>query len=146
MSKHLKKSVLGVIAASLALSTAPAWAAPAKPTTAPESTFIPRAQLQLTGDRVNVTLINKTNANISFQAIGDTEVRTLAGRQTVTLRGLRSPVTLTLDRNDSGLLLVTPKADEKTPGTLEVTLDTTTDLGIDAPTLRVESNGSVFLY
>ncbi|MBE9012926.1 hypothetical protein IQ250_22250, partial [Pseudanabaenaceae cyanobacterium LEGE 13415] len=85
-----------------------------------------------------------TNAAISYQAIGDTEVRTLPGRGTVSLQGLRVPTTLTFDRQDSGLLNITPK--QAAAGTIEVILDATTDLGVDSPTMRVESNGSVFLY
>jgi len=115
-------------------------------TPAPEAQFIPKTQVTLNGDRVNITLINKTNAAISYQAIGDTQIRTLPSRGTVTLQGLRVPVTLTLDRQDFGLLDITPKQSEKTSGTLEVALDAATNLSADGTTLRVEDNGSVFLY
>lgn len=144
----LKKIGFGILAAILLIpgSIAPAFAQSTRPATtpAPETQFVPRAQVTLNGDRVNITLINLTNAAITYQAIGDTEIRTLPGRGTVSLQGLRVPTTLTLDRQDAGLLNVTPK--EKAPGTIEVTLDATTDLAIDSPTMRVESNGSVFLY
>lgn len=163
MVSKLKKSVLGVVFGSLLLSvwavpvalrpalTAPASSAPKapeKPTTTPlpEALFIPKARMQLQGDRVNLRLINKTNANITFQAVGDTEPRTLAGQATIALQGLQVPMTLTLDREDSGFILVTPKPSEQSPNLLEVTLETTTDLSADATTMRVERNGSVFLY
>lgn len=145
MLKHIG---LGILAAILVTtgSTAPTIAQSTRPATtpAPEAQFIPKAQVKLNGDRVTITLINLTNAAITYQAIGDTEIRTLPGRGTVALQGLRVPTTLTLDRQDSGLLNITPR--EKAPGTIEVTLDATTDLGIDSPTMRIESNGSVFLY
>ncbi|NDJ17843.1 hypothetical protein [Myxacorys almedinensis] len=115
-------------------------------TPAPESQFIPRARIQPKSDRTTITLINNTYASIMYQAVGDTQPRTLQGRTRVTLRGLRAPVTLTLDREDAGLLLVTPNPSPTSPETLEVLLDTTTDLGVDATTLRVERSGSVFLY
>lgn len=144
----LKKIGFGILTAIVIMSgsIAPVFAQSTRPATtpAPETQFVPRAQVKLNGDRVNITLINLTNAAITYQAIGDTQVRTLPGRGTVNLQGLRVPTTLTLDRQDSGLLNVTPR--EKAPGTIEVTLDATTDLGIDSPTMRVESNGSVFLY
>jgi hypothetical protein len=144
----LKKIGFGILTAILLTSgsIAPAFAQSTTPATtpAPETQFTPRAQVQLNGDRVNITLINLTNAAITYQAIGDTEIRTLPGRGTVALQGLKVPTTLTLDRQDSGLLNITTK--EKAPGTIEVTLDATTDLAIDSPTMRVESNGSVFLY
>ncbi len=115
-------------------------------TPAPESQFVPKARIQLNSDRTNITLINNTYATIAYQAVGDTQPRTLQGRTRVTLKGLRAPVTLTLDRQDAGLLLVTPRPSASSPETLEVLLDTTTDLSADATTLRVERTGSVFLY
>lgn len=145
----LKFLICGAIAIGLwlNLSIAPVMSAPDPSVTPlPENQFVPKARIQLQGDRVNITLINRTNAAISYQAVGDTQPRTLAGRETVALRGLRVPVTLTLDRQDAGLLQVTPKQSGKSPDVLEVTLDTTTSLSTDGTTMRVESNGSVFLY
>ncbi len=139
---------IGGAVASLSIA-APAFSAPPeKPSTtpAPEQQFVPKAQVTLSGDRVNIMLINKTNAAISYQAIGDTQIRTLPGLGTVMLQGLRVPTTLTLDRQDFGLLNVTPKQSGKTPATIEVTLDATSSLGADQTTMRVEDNGSVFLY
>jgi hypothetical protein len=138
------------------LTIAPSWSAPANPasqkvnpsisTPFPEQQFIPRAKIVLTGDRVTVMLKNNTYATISYQVIGDTQPRTLAGRSSVLLQKLRTPVTLTLDRQDAGLLKVTPNAVSNAKESLEVTLDTTTDLSADATTLRIENTGSIFLY
>lgn len=145
----LKQIGLGVLATAIAISSAiaPVFSQP-KPVIppAPEAQFVPKTQVTLSGNRVNITLINKTNAAISYQAIGDTQIRTLPGRETVTLRELRVPTTLTFDRQDFGLLNITPKQSEKAPGTIEVTLDAATNLAADGTTLRVEDNGSVFLY
>jgi hypothetical protein len=160
----LKQLMLGAIAASFLLSSsiAPAHSAPnpapsdpAKPSPAPadpsatpdpETQFTPRARVWLSSDRVTITLINRTYAKISYQAVGDTQPRTLEGRQSVTLRSLRVPVTLTFDRQDAGLLDITPKQSEASPEALEVTLDAATNLNADGTTMRVEKNGSVFLY
>ncbi|BAU15180.1 hypothetical protein LEP3755_57370 [Leptolyngbya sp. NIES-3755] len=144
-----KQIGFGILAMFLTLV---GWVAPVFAQTKPalnpplESQLQPKAQITLNGDRVNVTLINLTNADVAYQAIGDTQVRTLPGRGTVNLQGLRVPTTLTFDRQDSGLLNITPKQSATAPNTIEVTLDATTDLGVDSPTMRVESNGSVFLY
>jgi hypothetical protein len=148
----LKQFGFGILATLVTVGSviAPASAQPKQPkptvTPAPEAQFIPKTRVELKGDRVNVMLINKTNAAISYQAVGDTQIRTLPGRGTVMLQGLRVPTTLTLDRQDFGLLQVTPKQSEKSPGTIEVTLDTNTNLATDGTTMRVEENGSVFLY
>lgn len=163
LKKRLEKPILGLISLGVMVSalaadrtTLPAISSDlrgaliAQSTTvvtpAPESQFVPKARIQPTGDRTTITLINNTYAAIAYQAVGDTQPRILPGRTRVTLRGLRAPVTLTLDRQDAGLLLVTPKPSATSPETLEVLLDTTTDLGADATTLRVEQTGSVFLY
>lgn len=146
----LKLIELGILTTLLAYvgTIAPVLSAPQpRPavTPAPETQFVPKTKIAITSDRLNITLINKTSAAISYQAVGDTQVRTLAGVSTVTLRGLRVPITLTLDRQDSGLLQLTPKQSNN-PETLEVTLDTTTNFAADETTLRVEADGSVFLY
>jgi hypothetical protein len=153
MFSKLKKSIWLIVCSSfvVSLATSPVFSAPKKPekptvTPLPESVFMPKAQIPLKSDRVNLTLINKTNAEITYQVIGDTESRTLSGQQTVNLQGLRAPVTVTLDRKDSGFLLLTPKAAEKAEDTVEATLETTMDMAADATTMRIERNGSVFLY
>ncbi|MBD1822448.1 hypothetical protein H6F51_08060 [Cyanobacteria bacterium FACHB-DQ100] len=146
----LRQIGVGVLATAIAIggATTPVFSQSTQPTVAPapEAQFSPKAQATLSGDRVNVTLINQTNAAVLYQAIGDTQVRTLPGRGTVTLRGLRVPTTLTFDRQDAGLLNVTPKQSATLPGTIEVTLNATTNLATDSITMRVENNGSVFLY
>jgi hypothetical protein len=147
----MKSFGFGILATLATVSSiiAPAIAqTPTKPsvTPAPESQFIPKARVTLNGDRVNITLVNKTNADIAFQAVGDTEFRTLPGRGTIVLQGLRVPTTLTLDRKDAGLIQATPKQSAQSPNTIEVELDATTNLATDGTTMRVESNGSVFLY
>ncbi len=149
----LKRFVLGMIAASSTISwvIAPAMSSSAPQdntvvTPAPSDQFAPRARITLNTDRMNVTLINNTNAVINYQVVGDTQPRSLAGLSTIALQGLRVPATLTLHRQDGGLIKVTPKQSEKSPNTLEATLDTTTDLGVDTPTMRVEASGSIYLY
>ncbi|BAZ12940.1 hypothetical protein NIES4071_47740 [Calothrix sp. NIES-4071] len=96
-----------------------------------------------TAGRITVRLINKTNAPITFQAVGDTQVRTLAGRSEIALQGLKVPTTVTFYRNDRGLLMVTPRSSES--GVLEVSMQETTDFAMDRTALRIENNGSVYL-
>ncbi|WP_446876178.1 hypothetical protein [Phormidesmis sp. 146-33] len=148
--------LMGAILLSYSQGIGPSLSAPTNPasqkpdpsltTPSPEQQFIPQARIALTSDRVTVLLKNNTYATISYQVIGDTKPRTLAGRSTVLLQKLRTPVTLTLDRQDAGLLKVTPTPMSNAKESLEVTLDTTTDLSADATTMRVESTGAIFLY
>ncbi|MBH8577909.1 hypothetical protein I8752_34105 [Nostocaceae cyanobacterium CENA369] len=104
----------------------------------------PNATIALTNGKVNIRLVNNTAANITYQVIGDTGSRSLQGKSNVTLQGLKAPVTVTFQRDDKGLLLVTPQPSSE-PGVLEVTFKEATNVNADRSALRVDPNGSVFL-
>lgn len=118
---------------------------PAAPTTPPlpEQRQQPSGQIRMLNGQVNVKLVNKTGAAVSYQVIGDTQYRTLEGRTDVTLRTLRPPVTLTMKRQDGGLLQI--GLNSATDGLLEVTLTEATDLSVDKSALVIEPSGDVFL-
>lgn len=109
----------------------------------PEEQQPPSATITPIQGKVNVRLVNKTGANITYQVIGDTNARSLQGKSDIKLTGLSVPVTVTFRRDDGGLLSVTPISPE--PGMLEVTLSETTDLSIDRTTMRIYQTGAVFL-
>ncbi|BBD59177.1 hypothetical protein NIES2109_19590 [Nostoc sp. HK-01] len=105
----------------------------------------PSTTIALANGKVNVKLINDTGAKVTYQVIGDTEARSLEGKSNVMLQGISAPVTVTFQREDGGLLLVTPQASAEQPGMLEVTLNEATDLAQDTKAMRIQQNGSVFL-
>lgn len=109
----------------------------------PEQLQDPSAVVVLVEGRVNVRLINLTYTDVSYQVIGTTEERILSGRHEVTLEGIQTPVTITFVRPDSGFLLASPQATET--GMLDVTLQETTDLGLDRSVMTIQENGAVFL-
>ncbi|ACC81573.1 hypothetical protein [Nostoc punctiforme] len=109
----------------------------------PESRQSPIATITPTAGTVDVRLKNNTNAGISYQAIGYTKPRYLAGRQEFVLRNLPTPVSITLVRQDGGLLKVMPTSTSE--GTLAVSLDETTKFDNDQGVLRIQKNGQVFL-
>ncbi len=104
----------------------------------------PTATIAITNGTVNIKLVNNTAANITFQVIGDTAPRSLQGKSDVTLQGLKVPITVTFEREDSGQLIVTPQAASE-PGNLEVTFKEATNATQGRSTMRIERNGSVFL-
>lgn len=114
-------------------------------TPSPSQQQAPRATIALANGRVNVRLINETGARITYQVIGDTEPRSLQGNSNVMLQDISAPVTVTFQREDGGLLSVTPQPSTEQPGMLEVTLDETTDLAQDTKAMQIQQNGSVFL-
>ncbi|MBW4645055.1 MAG: hypothetical protein KME23_19050 [Goleter apudmare HA4340-LM2] len=104
----------------------------------------PIATVLPTNNVVNVRLVNDSGANITYQIIGDTAPRSLPGRSNTTLKGLRTPITVTFYREDGGLVAVAAQRTSQ-QGTLSVTLRETTEVGKDRGTLRIAENGSVFL-
>lgn len=110
----------------------------------PEEQQLPSAQLSPLGGQVRMTLVNRTGATVDYQVIGDTTQRQLGGQQSVTLRLLDIPTTVTFRRNDGGLLMVLTRVQSEAHS-LEVFLDAAVDLSLDRTTLTVERDGSVFL-
>ena len=102
------------------------------------------AMVSPTNGQVSIRLVNKTNAAIVYQVIGDTQLRTLAGRSEVMLQGLRTPTNVAFYRQDRGLLMVTPQTSSRN-SMLDVTLQETTDFAMDRTSMRIENNGAVYL-
>lgn len=101
------------------------------------------ANITPTAGTVDVKLKNNTNAGISYQAIGHTQPRYLAGGQEFILRDLPTPISITLIRQDGGLLKVMPMSTSE--GTLAVSLDETTNFDNNQGVLRIQRDGQVFL-
>ena len=94
--------------------------------------------------KVSVMLKNDTNARISYQAVTHTQVRYLEGGEEVTLRDIPTPVTITMVREDKGLLRVMPMS-TKEDGMLTITLDEKTKFDNNQGVLRIQEDGQVFL-
>ena len=110
----------------------------------PERILPPSAILMPTNGKVSIRLLNETSANITYEAIGNTNQRLLLGKSSVILQDLKTPLSITFKRQDGGLLMVNPKANSE-PGTLSVTFTETTDLGIDKSAMDIQNTGAVFL-
>ncbi|MEM9923271.1 MAG: hypothetical protein AAF915_05870 [Cyanobacteria bacterium P01_D01_bin.50] len=94
--------------------------------------------------KVSVMLKNDTNARISYQALTHTEVRYLEGGEEVILRDIPTPATITMVREDGGLLQVMPMSTES-EDMLTVTLDEKTTFDNNQGVLRIQEDGQVFL-
>lgn len=111
---------------------------------APEALQSPIATVKPMMDgKVSVTLKNDINARISYQAITHTEVRYLEGGEEVILRDIPTPVTITMVREDRGLLRVMPMIAKD--GMLSVNLGEETRFDNNQGVLRIQKNGDVFL-
>jgi hypothetical protein len=104
------------------------------------------AIVQPRAGRVQVKLRNDTNTKISYQAIGHTDLRTLAGGEEIVLRDLPTPVTITMVREDGGLLNISPtSASDSDREILTLSLDETNNFGNNQGAVRIQSNGVVYL-
>jgi len=104
---------------------------------------IPDGKMVPVRGKANVTFTNATNATISYQAVDQSQRRILAGKSTATLKDLKLPVSIVFRREDDGFLKVTLSSIE--PGTVEVKLDETSDLGLDKQSLAIRNDGALFL-
>jgi hypothetical protein len=94
--------------------------------------------------KVNIKLVNETGASINYQVIGETNQRSLPGKYNMTLLDLKTPTTVTFQRQDHGLLRVIAQP-SNVPGTLTVNFTKTTDFSQDKTTLNIQQNGNVYL-
>jgi hypothetical protein len=95
--------------------------------------------------QVNVRLRNATNTQITYQAIGHTEQRTLAIGEEIMLRNIPAPATLTFLRPDGGLISVTPTASPES-SSLALMLNEAIGLDNSQNTVRIQTSGQVFAY
>lgn len=109
----------------------------------PEELGTPIARVTPQSQQINVTLTNDTNALITYEVIGETDRRILSGGETVVLRGLSVPSTISAVRNDSGLLNFNAAVDEA--GQLLVTLDANPQFNEVQGVLQIQEDGEVFL-
>ncbi|MEW6493023.1 MAG: hypothetical protein AB1589_11025 [Cyanobacteriota bacterium] len=109
----------------------------------PEARSNPIAMVQPANGTVDVTLKNNTNAIVSYEAVGHTQRRFLPGGEGVVLQNLPTPVTITMVRQDEGLIKVIPASPEQ--GMLELSLQEETSLDDNQGALRIQEDGKVFL-
>lgn len=92
---------------------------------------------------LNITLINQTNASVCYQALKYTGQRNLSGQSEITLKNLPTPITVTMFREDGGLLRIISKRKAQS---LTVTLEETTDLANDKQALTISEDGRLSAF
>jgi len=102
-----------------------------KITQATIATVIPMA------GEASVTLTNSTNAQISYQAIGHTESRMLAGKAESVRQNLPTLLTVTMVGEEGGLLKVKRMSSSET-GMVAASRDETTNFDDNQGVLRIQ--------
>jgi hypothetical protein len=103
--------------------------------------------------RLTVRLVNQTNATITYQAVGDTNLRDLAKGATANLLNLRTPINLTFSYrdvitnfDDQEALIQAIVINDPQTGILEVTLQPTINPQLGKAVVSVDANGAVYAY
>lgn len=94
---------------------------------------------------VDVQITNNTSTTVNYLVVGQTQERTLNGKQTVVLQDLPAPVNINLVRPDGGFVQVVPQTSPD-PGELAVVLNEAANLDTGNRTLEINAQGRVFAY
>lgn len=109
----------------------------------PEATQNAIATVIPTGGTIDIQMTNTTNAVIRYQAVGHTDERLLSGGETVLLRGIPTPVTITLVREDGGFIQTIPLPTTE-QGLLSVSFDEAQGMSLGDRTIRIQADGQVY--
>ncbi|MCL2931957.1 MAG: hypothetical protein MGG11_06640 [Trichodesmium sp. MAG_R03] len=109
-----------------------------------QSETIESSSNMIKSDQVLITLrlINQTGAIIQYQVIGGPYL-ILGETSVVELSKLSTPITLTYQRPDGGLILVRPQS--MSSKVLEVIFHPTEDLDLDTRSLNISAKGQISL-
>ncbi|NJR49668.1 MAG: hypothetical protein HC780_08905 [Leptolyngbyaceae cyanobacterium CSU_1_3] len=111
----------------------------------PEQRSQPVARVLPSNGTINVSLKNDTNVIVTYEAVQYTQRRALRPGETVVLRNVPVPVTVTFVRQDNGFVEVLPVASSER-GLLSLELEEDTQpLDSNQGTIRVQRDGQVFL-
>lgn len=102
------------------------------------------AQIPSPDSEVTVQLSNDTNAFVTYEVIGETERYVLAPQGETTLSDIPLPATITVVRQDEGLLNIFPSVSEE--GVLNVSLEEEINLDDTQGVVRVQQDGQVLIY
>jgi hypothetical protein len=102
------------------------------------------ALVKAVNGQFKIRLVNYTNTAITYELVGHTNQRQLTANTSFMLQDLAMPVTVTVLREDGGLVKVTPRP--AAPGILELRLDEALNLDQDRRAVRVREGGSLLVY
>jgi hypothetical protein len=117
---------------------------PAPATPLPENQIEADAVVSPHNETVDIQLKNQTNALITYQVIGHTGEELISGRDNVMLQDIPLPATVTLVREDNGLLRVIPISSDT--DMLEVMLEEEQSLDNEQGSVRIQRGGQVLVY
>lgn len=144
----------GIFAAMLALSppgveARPEWLGGNGATDVPMHDLSSRyqflsADLEPENGEVSIELVNRMDAAITYQLVGDTQARRLLPSEGVTLTSVEPPTTLNIYRKDGGLLsAIAEETDD--PSKVQIMVNPTDELEGDERAIWINEDGEVFV-
>ncbi len=94
-------------------------------------------------DQLSISVINNTGTTITYEALGDTDVRQLMMDESIMLQGISLPTTLTFVRPDNGFVEVSVTPSQE--GMLEIVLTPKETFDDVKGVVRIQAGGQVFL-
>ncbi|MBE9067224.1 hypothetical protein IQ260_11205 [Leptolyngbya cf. ectocarpi LEGE 11479] len=113
----------------------------------------PMMTIPIQQEEITVRLVNETTDFVTYEALGDTQPRTLTAGNEIILQNLNTPASLTFFYRDipkdrqigDGLLQAVLDVDNDT-GILTIVIRPTTSLDADVSNITIEPNGNVFVF
>ena len=93
--------------------------------------------------QLSVNLMNNTGASVTYEVIGDTPRRTLEAEESAMLQGIPLPATITIVRQDEGLVSIV--AQDSEDGTLSLSLAPDPTFDDTQGVIRIQEDGQVFV-
>ncbi|MEO1402571.1 MAG: hypothetical protein AAFV72_15185 [Cyanobacteria bacterium J06635_1] len=104
----------------------------------------PIARVTPVNGRITIELKNETGANLTYEVFGITDQRTLmADDEPVMLQNIPLAATITLLRQDNGLIDITASSEEA--GMLSISILRETNFDDTQGVIDIQPNGSVFV-
>ena len=118
-------------------------AIPAASPPLPEDRSDAIAMVSPVDSQLAISLVNDTGTTVTYELVGDTQRRMLMMGESAMLQGVSLPATITVTREDNGLLDVMASSSEA--GMLEVLLMPEASLDDTQGVIRIQEDGQVFV-
>jgi hypothetical protein len=139
-----------LLLSSCVLLSVPAWSEGQSQQRTPEDAPVPPNQLKaptttmvLPGSKVNISMVNQTGTDVTYQVLGDTAERRLSTKTKYTLHRLPVPTNMSFYRPDRGPIDASVQA--TSPGELQIIFKRAPNFDHDNTFLTVLDSGQVFL-
>jgi hypothetical protein len=139
-----------LLLSSFVLLNMPAWSqgqsqqsTPEAAPVPPQQSKVPTTTMRLPGSQINISIVNQTGTDVTYQVLGDTAERRLSTNTKYKLSRLPVPTNMSFYRPDRGPIDAAVQA--TAPGELQIIFRRAPNFDHDNTFLTVLDSGQVFL-